>query len=172
MNIVKRAIRGAARRARYVIRTAFQNKTVKADDPIVAQARAHLERVARESSNLPPYGSRWEPQVQAMRRDIAELHDHVAALHYAQYNITFDGRPPFPDDPMQIQFREWAVENEFPHLISTLRQMRENPLSGPASLGEFNGRIVSRVFYYHARNVLAGITYANSPRRILEVGGL
>ena len=171
MNIVKRAILGVVRRARYAMRAAFQDKSVKADDPIVGLARAHLESVAQESTNLPPYGSRWEPQVRAMRRDIVGLHDHVAALHYAQYNITFDGRPPFPDDLMQIQFREWAVENEFPHLISTLRQMRENPLSGPASLGEFNSRTVSRVFYYHARNVLAGITYANSPRRVLEVGG-
>ena len=164
MNTIKRAIR-AVRRARY------NASLAKTDDPIVAQARAHFERVTQKASNLPRYGSRWEPQVQAMRRDIADLHDHVTALRYAQYSITFDGRPPFPDDPMLIQFREWAVENEFPHLISTLHQMQENPLSGPASLGEFNGRTVSRVLYYHARNVLAGITYANSPRRILEVGG-
>jgi hypothetical protein len=49
--------------------------------------------------------------------------------------------------------------------------MLENPLSGPESLGEFNGRTVSRVLYYHARNVLAGITYANEPRRVLEIVG-
>ena len=97
--------------------------------------------------------------------------DSASCLHYAQYNITFDGRPPFPADRMLIQFREWAVENEFPNLIPALRGMSENPLSGPESLGEFNGRTVSRVLYYHARNVLAGITYANEPRRVLEIGG-
>ena len=63
------------------------------------------------------------------------------------------------------------MENEFPHLVPVLRQMSENPLSGAESLGEFNGRTVSRVFYYHARNVLAGITYANKPKRVLEIGG-
>jgi hypothetical protein len=139
---------------------------------IVIQARRHLEKAL---SHIPPdqpsYGSRWQPQIDAIRRDIPALPDSVACLHYAQKEITFDGRPQFPSDPMQIQFREWAVENEFPNLISTLRHMYDNPLSYPESLGEFNGRVVSRIFYCHARIVLAGITYANKPKRILEIGG-
>jgi hypothetical protein len=44
-------------------------------------------------------------------------------------------------------------------------------LSGAESLGEFNGRIVSTVMYYHARNVLVRINYAHGPRHILEIGG-
>src|SRR5215475_1625532 len=91
---------------------------------IVTQARRHLEKAL---SHIPPdqpsYGSRWQPQIDAIRRDIPALPDSVACLHYAQKEITFDGRPPFPSDPMQMQFREWAVENEFPNLISTLRHM-------------------------------------------------
>jgi hypothetical protein len=142
------------------------------DDPTVIEARRHLaEALSHISPNAPSYGSRWQPQVDAMARDIPALRDAVSCLHYAQHNVTFDGRPPFPDDIMLIQFREWAVENEFPDLVPVLRQMYENPLSGPESLGQFNGRIVSRVFYYHARNCLAGITYANRPKRVLEIGG-
>jgi hypothetical protein len=95
----------------------------------------------------------------------------MSCLHYAQKHITFDGRSPFPSELMEIQFREWAVENEFPDLAPVLRRMYDNPLSFPESLGEFNGRTVSRIFYYHARIVLAGITYANRPKRILEIGG-
>jgi putative sugar O-methyltransferase len=141
-------------------------------DANVVKARHHLaSALSHVSPNQPPYGSRWQPQVDAIRRDIAALSDSLSCLRYAQYHLTFDGRPPFPSDPMLIQFREWAVENEFPNLIPALRRMSENPLSGPESLGEFNGRTVSRVLYYHARNVLAGITYANKPRRILEIGG-
>jgi hypothetical protein len=142
------------------------------NDANVDRARRHLARALTcISADQPSYGSRWQPQVDAIRRDIPTLPDSTSCLRYAQYHITFDGRPAFPSDPMLIQFREWAVENEFPHLIPVLRQMSENPSSGPESLGEFNGRIVSRVLYYHARNVLAGITYANKPKRILEIGG-
>ena len=141
-------------------------------DPIVADARLHLARALADSlPRLPSYGSRWQPQVEAIGRDISALSDAASCLHYAQYNITFDGRPPFPGDPMLIQFREWAVENEFPHFAAALNAMYDNPLSGPESLGEFKGRTVSRVLYYHARNVLAGITYANKPKRIVEIGG-
>jgi hypothetical protein len=140
--------------------------------PAVVEARRHLEKaIAHISPNQPSYGSRWQPQIDAIRSAIPALRDSMACLHYAQKEITFDGRPPFPSDLMQIQFREWAVENEFPHLIPTLRQMYDNPLSYPESLGEFNGRTISRIFYCHARIVLAGVTYANSPKRILEIGG-
>ena len=141
-------------------------------DPLVAEARRHLEKaLSHISPSQPSYGSRWQPQIDAIRRDIPALRDSMSCLHYAQKEITFDGRPPFPSDIMQIQFREWAVENEFPNLISTLRQMYDNPLSYSESLGEFNGRTISRIFYCHARIVLAGITYANKPKRILEIGG-
>jgi putative sugar O-methyltransferase len=144
----------------------------KYNDPNVAAAREHLANTTSHTNeSLPGYGSRWEPQIQAMRRDIPALADTAACLQYAQYNITFDGRPPFPTDPMEIQFREWAVENEFPDLVPVLRKMAENPMSGPKSLGQFNGRTVSRVFYYHARNVLAGLNYVNKPKRVLEIGG-
>src|SRR5258705_521128 len=108
----------------------------------------------------------------AMARKLEERESEIAALaKRLEKEITFDGRPPFPSDMMQIQFREWAVENEFPNLIPTLRQMYDNPLSYPESLGEFNGRTISRIFYCHARIVLAGITYANRPKRILEISG-
>jgi len=138
----------------------------------VMEARRHLEKaISHISPSQPSYGSRWQPQIDAIRRDIPALQDSMSCLHYAQKEITFDGRPPFPSDMMQIQFREWAVENEFPNLLPTLRQMYDNPLSYPESLGEFNGRTISRIFYCHARIVLAGITYANRPKRILEIGG-
>jgi hypothetical protein len=138
----------------------------------VLEARQHLEKsLSRISPTQPSYGSRWQPQIDAIRRDIPTLRDSTTCLHYAQREINFDGRPPFPSDLTQIQLREWAVENEFPNLISTLRKMYDNPLSYPESLGAFNGRKVSRVFYCHARIVLAGITYANKPKRILEIGG-
>jgi hypothetical protein len=148
------------------------DKEPEMDEPTVVEARRHLaEARSQISPNAPAYGSRWQPQVDAMATDIPALRDAASCLHYAQYNITFDGRPPFPGDIMLIQFREWAVENEFPDLVPVLRQMYENPLSGPESLGHFNGRMVSRVLYYHARNCLAGITYANRPKRVLEIGG-
>jgi putative sugar O-methyltransferase len=135
-------------------------------------ARRHLEKAFSQiSPTQPSYGSLWQPQVDAKRRDIPTLRDSMSCLHYAQKHITFDGRSPFPSELMEIQFREWAVENEFPDLAPVLRRMYDNPLSFPESLGEFNGRTVSRIFYYHARNVLAGITYANRPKRILEIGG-
>jgi hypothetical protein len=140
-------------------------------DPVVAEARAHLAAVSDIRSDLPPYGSRWEPQVRAIRRDIDLLKTSAAALRYAQRHITFDGQVPFPSDPMVIQFREWAVANEFPNLVAALRDMRENLRTAPDGLGEFNGRTVSQALYGHARNVLAGITYANAPRCITEVGG-
>jgi hypothetical protein len=68
-----------------------------------------------------------------------------------------------------VQFREWAVQNEFPQYADDLLLMSENPESG--GIGQFNGRTVSIVMYYHARNVLAGITYANKPKHIIEIGG-
>jgi hypothetical protein len=139
---------------------------------LIMEARLHLENaVSQSSATQPPYGSRWQPQVDAMRRDIPGLRNFLSCLHYAQKNITFDGRPTFPSDMRQIQFREWAVENEFPNMVNVLRGMHDNPLSYSESLGEFNGRIVSQIFYCHARIVLAGITYAGGPRRILEIGG-
>jgi hypothetical protein len=140
-------------------------------DPIVELASRHLSRAVLEhkQASLPDYGTRWAPQVEAIRRDIPTLGNRAACLHYAQYNITFDGRPPFPGDTLIVQFREWAVQNEFPQYQNDLLMMSENAASG--GLGEFNGRMVSVVMYYHARNVLAGITYANRPRRILEIGG-
>jgi len=139
---------------------------------LVVEAGRHLEKaLSHISPSQPSYGSRWQPQIDAIRRDIPALRDSISCLHYAQKEITFDGRPPFPSDMMQIQFREWAVENEFPNLIPTLRQMYDNPSSYPESLGQFNGRTISRIFYCHARIVLAGITYANGPKRILEIGG-
>jgi hypothetical protein len=147
-----------------------KGKPPLSSDQIVIDARRHLAS-APPCTNLPDFGSRWQPQVEAMRRDIPALTDSDACLRYAQYNITFDGRPPFPGDPGIVQMREWAVENEFPHLAWALREMSENPFSGPDSLGMFNGRLVSVVMYYHARCVLAGTTYANKPRRILEIGG-
>jgi putative sugar O-methyltransferase len=139
---------------------------------IIDRARRHLaEALNHRGEDLPSYGSRWQPQVDAMRRDIPALPDAISALHYAQYHITFDGRPPFPADPLILQFREWAVANEFPHLAAVLQQMSENPFSGPDSLGEFNGRIVSTVLFYHARCVLAGMHYADNPQAIVEIGG-
>jgi hypothetical protein len=139
---------------------------------LVMGARRHLEKALSQSSpKQPAYGSRWQPQVDAMRRDIPALRDSPSCLHYAQKNITFDGRPTFPSDLRQIQFREWAVENEFPHMTHVLRQMYDNPFSYSESLGEFNGRTVSQIFYCHARIVLAGITYASGPKRVLEIGG-
>jgi SAM-dependent methyltransferase len=139
---------------------------------VVMEARRHLEKaLSQTSAKQPAYGSRWQPQVDAMRRDIPGLRDSPSCLHYAQKNITFDGRPPFPSDMRQIQFREWAVENEFPHLVPVLRRMYDNPWSYSESLGEFNGRTVSQIFYCHARIVLAGITYASGPKRVLEIGG-
>jgi len=140
-------------------------------DTIVIEARAHLSEILSQQSKLPEYGSRWQPQVEAMGRDIPSLTDSHACLRYAQYNITFDGRPPFPGDPGIVQMREWAVANEFPQHAGALLLMSENPMSGAESLGEFNGRLVSLVMYYHARNVLAALTYANKPRRIVEIGG-
>ena len=140
-------------------------------DPVVTEARRHLADVlSRTSWDLPSYGSRWQPQVDAIRKDINALSSSSACLRYAQYNITFDGRLPFPSDSRLVQFREWAVANEFPQFAAALQQMSENPLAGPESLGTFNGRTVSIVFYYHARTVLAGITYGNTPKRILEIG--
>jgi len=139
---------------------------------LVVEAQQHLQKALSQTSpSQPSYGSRWQPQVDAIRRDIPALRDSISCLHYAQKNITFDGRPPFPSELRQIQYREWAVENEFPDLTSVLRQMYDNPLSFPESLGEFNGRTVSQIFYCHARIVLAGITYADRPKRILEIGG-
>ena len=140
-------------------------------DTIVSEARAHLSEVLSQQTKLPEYGSRWQPQVEAMGRDIPCLTDSDACLRYAQYNITFDGRPPFPGDSGIVQMREWAVANEFPQHAGALLLMSENPMSGAESLGEFNGRLVSLVMYYHARNVLAALTYANKPRRIVEIGG-
>jgi hypothetical protein len=141
------------------------------NDLIVHEARQHLAAACSSQSPLPSYGSRWQPQVEAMRRDIPALSDVQACLRYGQYHITFDGRPPFPGDKQIIQFREWAVSNEFPQYTAELLSMAENPLSGVESLGEFNGRVVSIVFYYHARNVLAGITYAAKPNHVIEIGG-
>jgi hypothetical protein len=140
-------------------------------DPIVDLARRHLNRALGDDrqGSLPDYGSRWAPQVEAIRRDLAALTDRGACLGYAQYNITFDGRPPFPADNLIVQFREWAVQNEFPQYANDLLLMSENPASG--GLGQFNGRLVSIVMYHHARIVLAGITYASKPKRILEIGG-
>jgi len=140
-------------------------------DPIVDLARRHFDRGLADDrqGSLPDYGSRWAPQVEAIRRDLAALTDRGACLHYAQHNITFDFRAPFPGDPLIVQFWEWAVQNEFPQYANDLLLMSENPASG--GLGQFNGRLVSLVMYYHARNVLAGITYANKPKRILEIGG-
>jgi putative sugar O-methyltransferase len=140
-------------------------------DAIVSQARAHLLETLSHQSKLPEYGSRWQPQVEAIGRDISSLTDSDACLRYAQYNITFDGRPPFPGDTGIVQMREWAVANEFPQHAGALLLMSENPMSGAESLGEFNGRLVSLVMYYHARNVLAALTYADKPRRIVEIGG-
>ena len=140
-------------------------------DAIVSEARAHLSETLSHQTKLPDYGSRWKPQVDAMGRHIPSLTDSDACLRYAQYNITFDGRPPFPGDTGILQMREWAVANEFPQHAGALVQMSENPMSGAESLGEFNGRLVSLVMYYHARNVLAALTYANQPRRIVEIGG-
>jgi len=141
-------------------------------DVIVDQARRHFAMATSAlSPTQPPYGSRWQPQVEAIRRDMTLLDDAASCLRYAQYNITFDGRPPFPGDLRIVQFREWAVANEFPNLVSTLEKMYENPFSGAESLGEFNGRTVSTVMYYHARNVLAGINYAHRPQHVLEIGG-
>jgi hypothetical protein len=144
---------------------------IASDSVIIDDARKHLSHAISQTDPLQaPYGSRWAPQVAAMRRDIPSLEDVDACMRYAQCNITFDGRAPFPGDHMIIQFREWAVENEFPHMIHVLRQMHENLRSVADSLGEFNGRKVSRVMYYHARTVLAGLTYASKPTRILEIG--
>jgi hypothetical protein len=115
-------------------------------DSIVLEARQHLKNaLGKISAHQPSYGSRWQPQVDAIRRDIPALRDTVSCLHYGQKNITFDGRPPFPSDPMELQLREWAVENEFPHLGPVLQRMYDNPLSFPESLGEFNGRTVSKI---------------------------
>jgi hypothetical protein len=140
-------------------------------DAVVSEARAHLSQALSQQAKLPEYGSYWQPQVEAMGRDIPSLTDSGACLRYAQYNITFDGRQPFPMDAGIVQMREWAVANEFPQHAGALVQMSENPMSGAESLGEFNERFVSLVMYHHARNVLAALTYANKPRRIVEIGG-
>src|SRR5262249_13265602 len=79
--------------------------------------------------------------------------------------------PPFPGDTGILQMREWAVANEFPQHADALLLMSENPMSGAESLGEFKGRLVSLVMYYHARNVLAALTYAIKPRRVVSMGG-
>jgi len=121
-------------------------------DAIVSEARAHLSETLSHQTKLPDYGSRWKPQVDAMGRHIPSLTDSDACLRYAQYNITFDGRPPFPGDTGILQMREWAVANEFPQHADALLLMSENPMSGAESLGEFNGRLVFLVMYYHARN--------------------
>jgi putative sugar O-methyltransferase len=141
-------------------------------DRIIVDARRHLaEALSHLSPNQPSYDSGWQPQVEAMRRDIPSLSDAASCLHYAQYHITFDGRHPFPGDQMLIQFREWAVANEFPQFESALRQFSESPLSGPAEPRPIQRKNRQHRLYYHARNVLAGVTYANKPQRILEIGG-
>src|SRR5262249_61658863 len=131
----------------------------------------HLHHALSIHAPLPHHGARWQPQVDAIRRDIPALTSVAECLRYAQYHITFDGRPPFPGDVQVVRFREWAVQNEFPQFAHDLLAMSENPQSGTESLGEFHGRTVSLVMYYHARNVLAGITYAGKPKRVLEIGG-
>jgi putative sugar O-methyltransferase len=139
---------------------------------IVDRARARLEQAtAHHHDPLPPYGSRWTPQIEAMRREIPHFANPADCLRYAQRHITFDHRSAFPTDKNQVLWRQWAVENEFPHMTAVLAQMAENPLSVDYTVGELSGRMVSNVMFYHARNVLAGITYANAPQRVLEIGG-
>ena len=140
-------------------------------DEIIVDARRHLAQSLAFKVSSPDYGSRWQPQVEAMRRDISALTDPIACLHYAQQNITFDVRNRFPADPMMLQFLEWAVENEFPQYAWALAKLSDNPLSRPDTLGVFKGRTnISNALFYHARTVLAGITYADKPRRVLEIG--
>ena len=127
-----------------------------ASHAIVSEARAHLSETLSRQSKLPEYGSRWQPQVELMGRDISSLTDFDACLRYAQYNISFDGRPPFPGDTGIVQMREWARRQRIPATCwRTLADVRKSKVRGGESLGEFNGRLVSLVMYYHARNVLA-----------------
>src|SRR5262249_18616122 len=70
-----------------------RGKLMRPTDAIVSEARAHLSETLFKQSKLPEYGSRWQTQVEAMGRDIPSLTNSDACLRYAQYNITFDGRP-------------------------------------------------------------------------------
>src|SRR5439155_285710 len=87
----------AAKRARLptaaiIAQEAHRSENTKLVDSIVREAREHLKEALRHiSPGQPSYGSRWQPQIDAIRRDIPELHDSLSCLHYAQDNITFDG---------------------------------------------------------------------------------
>ena len=151
------------------------NSASEVDRSIVFMAKTNYRNASasKNDTDLPPYGSRWAPQAEAIKSALEGFVDPIECIHYAQIRITFDHRESdgFVTDLPRIQLYDALLKHEFPWFKEELDALSENPLSYPSSIVEYKGRAVSNVFFIHAWFLLACSSYIPKPKRILEIGG-
>ena len=113
--------------------------------------------------------SRWASWQDAMYTAIHELSSCVGVLRYAQKYVPFDHRE--PANQALIEIYDGMLAGDFPLYAEMIGSLGENPRSLPETLIKRDGRLLSNIFFWHIRGMLAQYQYAGQPKRILEIGG-
>ena len=148
------------------------------DVTIIAGARRHLYNARQEPLPVVDDGkfdegalnSRWTAWQDTMHDAIQGLSGScVAVLRYAQKYIPFDHRE--PANQALVEIYDGMLASDFPLYEERIGGLGENPRSLPETLIRRDGRLLSNIFFWHIRGMLAQYQYAGQPRRILEIGG-
>jgi putative sugar O-methyltransferase len=134
-------------------------------------AKLHLRSALADVAALPAYGSRWQPHMDKIYSAISELTSARQALHYAQREITFDHRTSVQAELPYLSWYDREVKAEFPWFANALDRMGDNPESIGESLTPDRGRLISNIFFYHARIVFECLTHVPAPKNVVEIGG-
>ena len=138
---------------------------------IIQEARQHLERATCIPEDEFPPSKRWALYLEKMRRDIRGLETTRDVIFNAHSRNAFDHRNSIGARHPHFEIYEALLKNEFPHFSDVIDRMADSPYSWPETLFEYQGRLVSQVFFVQLRFVLQCLTYVNEPQIVCEIGG-
>ena len=129
-------------------------------------ARKHLARPFKEES----YG-RWQDWAVSMRADAARLETPIEVLHHAQKSISFDHREVVRHTHF-LEIYHALVCTEFPWFEKEIDRQSDDKMSLPETMGlRGDTNLVSNIFFWHLRSMLACLSHVGKPKRIMEIGG-
>mgnify|MGYP001569841617 CR=1 FL=1 len=138
---------------------------------IISDALRHFEAHVGKPLPVEESDSRWKAWAESMQTKVREFKTCREVLHFAQSGIPFDHREPVKDDPVDLYLYDQLVHYEFPWLDDSFKKLSDNADSIPETLLFRDGRILSNIFFWHARSLLFCLSHIKGPKRILELGG-
>jgi putative sugar O-methyltransferase len=146
--------------------------SMSADDGLLlARAREHMATGLAAPGSLPPFGARWSTYVERMREAIGAFSSSTEAILYAQRQVGFEHRRPAAEQVRFFPLYERELRLEFPQYADLLSEFHDFDGADPESVLDNDGRLLSNVTYYHARNVMLGLSCVARPDVVMEIGG-